>query len=98
MVNTPPGHPDFAAFVVIIAFAFRSTSQFPGDRTNLLPRVLRTVVQDATLYFGFMLTSQLVLVLFQMFARVRCQLRPSEVLTLIGVIEGWSEKNPRTVS
>jgi hypothetical protein len=60
---------DFAAFVMIITFALRSRPQFRGLRTSLLPHLSRTVVQDATLYFGVMFTSQFIMVMFQVSAR-----------------------------
>lgn len=60
---------DLAAFIVIIVLASRSAPHFSGLRTHLLPRVVRTVVQDATLYFGVMFTSQFILMAFQAFAR-----------------------------
>jgi len=68
---------DFAAFVATIVFAFRSTPQFPGFRANHLPDVLRTVVQDATLYFGVMFTSQLVFMMFQASARDGLKMIPA---------------------
>ena len=72
---------------------------FPGLRTSLLPRILHTVVQDATLYFGVMFTSQLILMVFQASARVRCQSRYIPViLVLTDAIAGWSKNDPRTVS
>jgi len=71
--NTAYIPPDLAAFIVIIVLASRSAPHFSGLRTHLLPRVVRTVVQDATLYFGVMFTSQFILMAFQAFARVRFQ-------------------------
>jgi len=60
---------DLAAFAAIIAFALRSAPHFHGLRTHLLSQIVRTVVQDATLYFGVMFTSQFILMMFQAFAR-----------------------------
>lgn len=60
---------DFTAFIVIVIFALRSMPHFPGLRTPLLSRVIRTVVQDATLYFAVMFTSQFILMGFQAFAK-----------------------------
>lgn len=60
---------DLAAFVVIVVFALRSGPQFPGLRMHFLSHMIRTIVQDATLYFGVMFTSQFILMIFQAFAR-----------------------------
>jgi hypothetical protein len=89
--------PDLAAFVVIVVFALRSTPRFSGLRNHLLPRIVRTVVRDATLYFGVMFTSQFILMAFQAFARVRFSAF-GRILILTVVIIGWYKNDPRAVS
>ena len=70
-------HPtDLLTFSVIVYLVVRSNvSKIP------IPRLLRTIVQDATYYFLVIFTSHLVLVLFLSLARVRILLQ-SSILSL----------------
>ena len=58
--------PDFLAFLVFVYLVVRSNVyRVP------IPRLLKTIVRDATYYFLFIFTSHLVVVLFLLFASVR---------------------------
>jgi hypothetical protein len=61
---------DLAAFAVIIGYGFRS-----GLNVNAVtmskPSLIKTIVQDATIYFFVIFTSHMILVFSLVFARVR---------------------------
>lgn len=57
---------DFSAFVVIIVLAAKS-----GIRGFRMPGILRTIVQDATIYFLVIFTSHFVLEMTLLVARVK---------------------------
>ena len=60
---------DLAAFVVIIGFSFRSG--LGGDMVSMSgSSIIKTIAQDATVYFFFIFTSHLVFVLTLVLARV----------------------------
>ena len=56
---------DFLAFLVIVVFTVKARSM--GSR---VPRILRAIIQDATVYFLFIFTSHLVFEMTLLFARV----------------------------
>ena len=60
---------DSCAFVVIVVSAFRT---LPPSRENKfkLTGIVRTLIQDATIYFVIIFTSHLSLAMFVFFARV----------------------------
>ena len=65
--DTHPDHPtDFLAFSVIVYLVVRSNV----DKVPI-PRLLKTIVRDATYYFLVIFSSHLVFMLFLLFANVR---------------------------
>jgi len=67
---------DLAAFAVIIGYGFKS-----GLNVNAVtmskPSLIKTIVQDATIYFVVIFTSHLILVFSLVFARPTLQLLPA---------------------
>ena len=69
---------DSCAFIAIVVSAYKSLP--PSSAKNLIfTGVVGTVVQDATIYFGLIFTSQLTVTMFSFFIRV------STVTTSFGV-------------
>lgn len=62
--------PDLAAFAVIIGFGLRNGLNASAMAMSR-PGIVKTIVQDATIYFIIIFTSHLVFVLTLVFARVR---------------------------
>ena len=62
---------DTCAFIAIVVSAYKSLP--PSSAKNLIfTGVVGTVVQDATIYFGLIFTSQFTVTMFCFFARVCC--------------------------
>ncbi|KAF9643936.1 hypothetical protein BDM02DRAFT_3191066 [Thelephora ganbajun] len=67
---------DSCAFITIVVFAYRSLS--PSSVKNFrFTGVVRTVVQDATIYFAVIFSSHLILTMFIFFARDSLKLTPA---------------------
>ena len=60
---------DLCAFVAIVVWAYKSQLPSPGGKFRFTG-IIRTVVQDATIYFAVIFTSHLILTMFIFFARV----------------------------
>ena len=71
--DTDSDHPtDFLAFSVVVYLVVRSNlNKIP------IPRLFKTIAQDATYYFLFIFTSHFVLLMFLLFASVRISSYPS---------------------
>jgi len=91
---------DSCAFIAIVVSAYKSLP--PSSAKNLIfTGVVGTVVQDATIYFGLIFTSQFTVTMFSFFIRV-CgvmvsfrvsdNLLRSSVFVMTGQLEviGWS--------
>ena len=71
--DTDSNHPtDFLTFSVVVYLVVRSNlNKVP------VPRLFKTIAQDATYYFLFIFTSHFVLLMFLLFASVKISLYPS---------------------
>ena len=60
---------DICAFIAIVVSACKYHSRLPGEKFRLTG-VVRTVVQDSTIYFAFIFTPHLTLTMYAFLAKV----------------------------